>query len=271
MKVASYNILSGGFSAYDYSLESPERIPELQRALKMLDADVVGLIDTFRWDEIYTSEELKRLFGYQYSTHINLNDERLRSLGVNNGVALLSRIPLVKAEKIRISTRDAIKAQVVYQEDSINIFVVYLDDQSEDTRLSQIDALLEYVNENVPTLIFGDFNMIAPANNNRTKESLAKFFVDNPLLVSKYQTILDSMLRSEAYTKLIGAGFNDAGADNGNTFPTKLWPSAEFDSPILRLDYCFHTSDIKVTDFEIVVNKHTHKTSDHFPIKFNVC
>src|SRR5688500_17551505 len=111
MKFASYNIMSGGFSAYSYERSEPERLPQLQALLSRLNADVVGLVDTFRWDEIYSEEQLRQLFGYQYVACINLNDDRLRKSGHNNGLALFSRVPWQSCVAVRIKTRDALKVQ----------------------------------------------------------------------------------------------------------------------------------------------------------------
>lgn len=49
MKIVSYNILGGGFGSYDEEGSRPERLEALVRAIKSVKADVVALIDTYRW------------------------------------------------------------------------------------------------------------------------------------------------------------------------------------------------------------------------------
>src|ERR1044071_8673670 len=111
MKIASYNIMSGGFDDYSRNHGTPQRLTLLQTAIKKIDADVIGLIDTFRWDEMYTESDLTTLFGYKYAYCINLNDERLRQIGHNNGLTLLSNVK-INPRTIQLSSRDAIIAQV---------------------------------------------------------------------------------------------------------------------------------------------------------------
>jgi len=78
MRIASYNIMSGGFNSYNTTSAAPQRLPLLQKAIREIGADIIGLVDTYRWNEIYTEADLKRLFGYKYAYCINLNDERQR-------------------------------------------------------------------------------------------------------------------------------------------------------------------------------------------------
>lgn len=97
MRIASYNVMSGGFNGYEHDTSLPQRLTELQTAVSELDADVIGLVDTFRWDEIYSPGDLKNIFGYKYAVCINLNDQRLREKGHNNGLTLLSNTEILES------------------------------------------------------------------------------------------------------------------------------------------------------------------------------
>lgn len=55
----------------------------LQKALKSIDADFIGLIDTFKWKETFSSNELSEKFGYKNVFHINMEDTRVeKNIGV---------------------------------------------------------------------------------------------------------------------------------------------------------------------------------------------
>ncbi len=62
MKVATYNIMSGGFTDYDYSLPHPTRLPLIQKAVKAINADFIALIDTFRWDELHSNNKIASMY-----------------------------------------------------------------------------------------------------------------------------------------------------------------------------------------------------------------
>ena len=96
MRIAAYNILSGGFTTYNYESKTPERLQLLIKAIKEINADFIGLIDTFRWDSLFTESELRKIFNYKYVHCINLQDERLKSIGANNGITILSNIKFNK-------------------------------------------------------------------------------------------------------------------------------------------------------------------------------
>lgn len=145
MKLASYNIMSGGFDGYDHAASAPPRLSVLQDTIKQIDADIVGLIDTFRWDKQFTPKQLTQLFHYPYSFSVALHDKRLEKLGHDNGLTILSRQPFVTRQAINLGTRNAIHVQVNIGTRLASLYVVYLDDMSETTRLAQVDKLLTHI------------------------------------------------------------------------------------------------------------------------------
>ena len=160
MKIASYNILSGGFNSYGYESSLPERLELLKKAIGIINADFIGLIDTFRWDALYSISQLSELFGYKKAYCINLNDIRLKEKGHNNGITVLTNLPVDQFKTITLETRDAIKTTLQINNNDLDIFTVYLDDLSEDVRVQQTQALLQYVDQTKPTIIMGDLNTL---------------------------------------------------------------------------------------------------------------
>ena len=75
MKIATYNIMSGGFGNYSSSIpKTPERLPLLKQALKTIGADFLGLVDTFHWRSTFLPEDLQKIFDYRCAFCIDLED-----------------------------------------------------------------------------------------------------------------------------------------------------------------------------------------------------
>jgi len=102
---------------------------------------------------------------------------------------------------------------------------------TEEKHRQEIEAVLAAVDQNVPTIIVGDFN------------SLASF---------------------EAPRRLIAAGFIDSFAAmhaDADTQPTWRWPTRPL--PLaLRIDYIFHSQHFRTVSSEIIQQG----GSDHFPV-----
>jgi endonuclease/exonuclease/phosphatase family metal-dependent hydrolase len=138
IKLLSYNIMSGGFLDYDPILPTPERLPLIKEVVSSINADFVGLIDTYRWDTYFSPHELTTLFNYPHVYSVCLNDESLKKIGHDNGISVLSRIPVSDFKTIRLHNRDAIKTSLATGKQQLDIFSVYFDHASEDTRLKQL-------------------------------------------------------------------------------------------------------------------------------------
>jgi endonuclease/exonuclease/phosphatase family metal-dependent hydrolase len=259
--------MSGGFDTYSATPTAPPRLPLLQKAIKEIDADIIGLIDTYQWDKIYTETDLKELFGYKHAYCINLNDERLKQLGHNNGITLLSDIE-IKPTTIRLKTRDAIVAQVKDKGSSFNLVVAYLDDMSEDTRLEQIDTLHSLITG--PMVLMGDLNTLNDGELVNTKVLFKEFTEENPEIGTKLVPIVSDMLRGDVIKRLKSWGLEDAGQKQPlPTMPTSLFP-ASVDGPFLRIDYCIHSPTISVSNLSTHYDDTFKQASDHFPISFTI-
>jgi hypothetical protein len=130
MEILSWNIMSGGFNSYASLAKIPDRIDLLVSTIRSIDADFVNLVDTHRWTEVFTTEDLIRLFGYANVYSVKLDDERLKAIRHDNGVTVLTRLPVERFETKRIFSRNAIKTSV----GGIDIFTTYLDDARRDNQ-----------------------------------------------------------------------------------------------------------------------------------------
>jgi len=262
MKIASYNISSGGFNGYNPVSFKPERIEVLKQAIKIIDADFVGLIDTFRWDEIYRENGLKQLFDYKNNFCINLNDERLKKKGHNNGIAVLTNLVVYSFKTINLLTRDAIKTEVQIKDKPVDIFSVYLDDLNENTRISQITELLRHVT-NKPTILLGDLNTVYPEDRPKLKSDL------NHLLLERSEfkeRDFKELLRAEVIPLIKSKGFVGARGDGPRTSTAATSLSKQKFGAIFKIDHIFHSPDIKVEKFQVLKGSIFEKASDHYPI-----
>jgi endonuclease/exonuclease/phosphatase family metal-dependent hydrolase len=264
MEILSYNIMSGGFSSYSSKAEKPERLEMLVKTLKEINADFVSLVDTHRWYEIFTPDDLKKIFEYEFVYSIKLDDQRLIDLGHDNGITVMTRLPVEKFETVRLFTRNVVKTRV----EGIDIFSTYLDDLNEDTRIGQVKALLDLVDKDRKTIITGDLNTFDESDLFSAKAGLKILYTLNPGAKSM-EPVTTGMARAEVTKILKEYGFVDMGKGNGNTIPSKLFP-IRVNQPMLRVDYGFCTPDIKVQKFEVLRGEVFDKLSDHFPISMKI-
>lgn len=247
--------MSGGFSSYTSSSSLPERLDLIKRALKKINADFVSLIDTFRWDKIFTRHDLQKIFNYKNAYCVNLEDERLKKLGHNNGITVLTNLPVKKFQTINLSNRDAIKTEIIFKNQPLDIFSLYLDDLSEETRVKQVRSLFKYFNSDRQTILMGDFNSLSQEDATKIK------------YIGQFFSILEKMKHSQVIPLIRKAGFIDAGEMGGATIPTKM----AIKVPFLRLDYIFYTPKLEMVNFHVFKNPFFDLVSDHYPIGANIC
>jgi endonuclease/exonuclease/phosphatase family metal-dependent hydrolase len=264
MKIASYNIMSGGFSSYSEHIPKPERLPRIIDVVKGLDADFVALIDTYRWEAQFSASWLCESFGYVFARSISLDDERLIGIGHNNGITILSRKKPVRTDIVRLSNRNAILATLAVSGREVDIISMYLDDKSEGVRVEQIRSLAGHLGKN-PTVLMGDFNTVDPGEATGNLTAVFPMFLKHPLLKVEVWPRLMQMLRGAVVPELVKNGFTDAGKGSDPTAPTPL-AQLPTDGPILRLDYLWYRGAVRISHVEVHRNPLTDTASDHYPI-----
>lgn len=261
--------MSGGFSDYSHEIDQPERLPEIQAAIHEINADVIGLVDTFRWDDMFSEQQLCDMFGYQYARSINLNDPRLGASGHNNGLTILSNYPWTECETVSLGSRDALKATFDLGQKSLELFIAYFDDLQKNVRLAQAKKLQTYITDISKTIIIGDLNTLSLIDDTEEfARDLETFYESNPQLVTPLSPVIDQMREGQVVEYLQSLGLTDAGSGQGATAPTRLFP-ARYSKPFLRLDYCLYGEDVTVTDFTVHDNELMQRTSDHLPFSFS--
>lgn len=268
-RLAEWNIQSGGFEGYDPKPEAPRYLSEIQAGIKRLHAPFVALIDTYRWDHLYTPTDLRTMFGYTHAYCVNLEDNRLESLGHNNGITVLSNLDVEHFETIRIETRNAVKTTLNINGGLLDVLNVYLDDVREKTRLEQIRALLQHVIPNRRTVIMGDFNCISDCDVTIVQKTLENAIQQLPREQrARLYSVKEKLAHRGAIRFLEAKGFVDVAEKRQPTTPTHKLSQMYF--PFLRLDYAFCTPDIAVASTRVIRNKLFDQTSDHFPLVMEI-
>lgn len=268
MKIVSYNICRGGFDNYNQISSKPERLDLLQKAVGIIGADFIGLVDTFRWKEIFNDQNLTKIFNYKNAYHINMNDIRVDE---KIGLTILSNFPFMNIEVIRLKSRNCIKAEIKYRDRKLNVFTVYFDDLSEDTRLEQAKVLLE----NTPiesTIIMGDLNCIYQEEIPKLENHLKKFLQENPTFSQQkdfntyFVPAFEEIKKGKVISLIRAKGFIDARGKKVRqpTAFTRL--SIPTLGPILTVDHIFCSQDIQTKDFQVLTAGVFEKASDHFPV-----
>lgn len=265
VRFAEWNIQSGGFEGYDRVAETPRYLPDIREGVQKLNADFISLIDTFRWDELYSQEDLERTFGYVHAMSVPLGDDRLKALGHDNGITVLSNLPVSATEVIRIATRNAIKTSLRAQGQPLDVFSVYLDDVREKNRLEQMRALLQHVSPEKHTIIMGDFNCISDTDVTVIIKALAKLLkTSSTTMRTRLYSVEDKLAHRGVIRFLEASGFVDGSIQKQPTTPTH---KLNFNvGPFLRLDYAFHTPEIVMASTEVVRGTLFDRASDHFPL-----
>jgi len=267
MKIAAYNIQSGGFANYQSVADRPENLGLLQEAVAEIGADFVGLVDTFRWKDIFSDSDLQQLFGYKYSYHIGMDDVRVDK---RIGLAVLSNFPIKRAQALRLATRNCLYTRVELPGKVLDVFTVYLDDKSEDTRLEQVRTLIQ-ATPGERVLVIGDLNCIYKSDGPKLWADFEEFVRENPKFKERgdYESyfvpgIKDAM-RGEVIELIRAAGFKDA--DSGPRQPTAFTRIHASGIPtIFRVDHMFGTKDLRVKNFQVLTDAIFETASDHFPV-----
>jgi endonuclease/exonuclease/phosphatase family metal-dependent hydrolase len=265
-RFAEWNIKSGGFKEYTHDREAkPTHLSLIQQAIGLLDADFISFIDTFRWDELYSSDDLRRLFGYTYVENVSLGDERLQKLGHDNGVAVLTRLPVADSEVIRMHNRNALLTTICLNDQPVDVVTLYLDDVNEETRMFQIRALLSHLRVSRPTILMGDLNTMDTKELQKSRSLIKAISTKHKEVTRLLWPKLLSLQEGTVIPLLRAHGFTDAATEHVPNVPTTLL-GKEIKHPVFRLDYIFCTDSINCSPTEVVFGDIFQKSSDHYPI-----
>jgi endonuclease/exonuclease/phosphatase family metal-dependent hydrolase len=270
MKVSTYNVMSGGFEGYEQAVKDPKRFPLIVDAVATIKADVIGLVDTFRWVDIFSKEQLQKTFAYKEVFHTNLEDSTGRH-DKRLGITLMSKLPVKSFESKRLGTRNCIKATIDVGGKPATFYLVYLEDLNPEIRMAQIKSLVD-VSEKERAVIMGDFNSFRLQDVPRFEARWEGFLARRPEFKNRedYLTYFipaqDGMKRGDVYNLITNTGYKDVTPFDSfePTMPTPLF--FEQGVPFLKVDYIFHTPDIVSSNAKVLVEGIFRQASDHYPL-----
>lgn len=275
MEIATYNIMSGGFVDYTYEYHRPERINLLQQAIKQIGADFIGLIDTFRWKDIYSNEDLQKLFGYKTAFHINMD---ATEVDPQIGLAILTNLNIKDCQIVRLATRNGIKTTATVEGQDIDIYTIYLHHADEDLRLKQAQSLVDQLGKN-PSIIIGDFNSIPHEKRELLKQAFEEAFKSNPDFTKKagFETYIkpriENYCRGEVLPLFQSYGLTrafDQSLEHTSSFTALAsheFPSPDFNSNDFQVDHILYSLGLRFDRLGSLAGGVFDEASDHYPIK----
>ncbi|MFZ1250766.1 MAG: endonuclease/exonuclease/phosphatase family protein [Candidatus Microsaccharimonas sp.] len=168
----------------------------------------------------------------------------------------------LSAVEVYLGFRSAHHLRYAFGDTTLNVITLYLNDQSEENRLVQVQDLLNYLvpYQNEPTVILGDFNAMHKKSaigwvlqNKLFRASLGKLSIANntfPRLVE--------MASGTTLQTLEANGFYDAEPENIATMPSQL--------PVFQLDRCMVRDPYGLLQVKRPARISRPKVSDHIQI-----
>jgi exodeoxyribonuclease-3 len=248
MRIASYNLWNGAGNTYS-------RLADFANKQQF---DVLCLQEVNEWQ----NSNFARL--KDFADRAGYTDYEFGNSNSAYKLASFSTVPITKRTvHVEGFWHCAVETHVELDGRELVIVNLHLDPWKEDPRLREIRRLLELIDVSKPTVIVGDLNSIARADN-YPPEFLAEL---HKRQIAKYgQNELDYRVTDF----LTAAGFVDAAAKLGAMNPTVPSPYStdEAHEVPARIDYAFVSAGLVplVRDFTVIKNELTDKISDHYPI-----
>ena len=253
MKLMSYNILDGAVNTLSQIIDVVNS--EAPDYLTLNEAN------TFANDNSKILKEFAHATGFPYF-EIALSGE------MDYHVAVFSKYPFIKIDKLQPLARACIVAKIESPIGRISIASLHLTPYSEDLRHPEIDKILEFQKSEENRILMGDMNSLSK-NDNYNVEIVKNFNVEQ---TKKFTT--DGVLRFDAIDKIMSVGYFDSafelGENHETTVPTKSNqdPAHKF----MRLDYIFVSKPLveRLKSYKVIKNELTDIASDHYPITLNL-
>lgn len=260
LKISTWNI-KGAFS-------DPYRYNEVLKTIHESESDIVVLPDAWHEDseasrpgprQLELSAGDFRRLGYTM-LKASFREDRPDDNHARYGFMTLIREPLTPAyEEIRLGSRPAHHLRFIHDATILNVIGLYLNDQSEANRTTQLDVLLRYLEPfaDEPTVLVGDFN--AMHRQSLAARTLNSSFIQ-PLLkipiMNNTPLRLQEMADGATMAILTNDGFTDADPNYTPTMPSRL-PLFQLDRIMVRNGF---SSRLKATPPEVTPNP---QLSDH--------
>lgn len=242
MKIMTYNILDGGID------DKGSRIEYIIDVIKKAKPDFVAIQEANNFAK-NDNELLKRLSKETNLSHYALSRDHVVSL---------SRNPLREEHQFPESSFQSAALSVVINSPigELSLCNVHLHANSEDERLKEVKAVLNYQSKYKKYIILGDFNALSRSDNygdlsarEFTHYDLTGFEVTDMLNIDHVDAVANLNVKDRSTHPTIGVGN----------------PISK--SPI-RIDYMFVTPSLSahIKDATVIKTQTAEKASDHYPV-----
>lgn len=267
MKAMAWNVQQGGFLTDGYEEPFPPREENIRKVITEANADMLGLVDLFRWNDYYGGDQgIARFLGMRAAFYTALDDERLtrqHPSGADLGVVFATNERVALSEPLDLETRQGNRTVLDVGEDGLQVVTLYLDEKYEDIRMRQMLAA-EAQLQNMPTIIWSDLNALRPLDTSRLSEKArsAMLRFATYILPSSVPSVaaIKEMERREALKVLIDRGFNDG--------DPKQRPTALGKARLFGVDYIMSRGEgVTVSNFRTLPHQ---GGSDHLAVYADV-
>jgi endonuclease/exonuclease/phosphatase family metal-dependent hydrolase len=256
IKLMSYNVLHS-FRKLEppYALEK-DRLKLVQKIVKAENPDVLGLpeagFNTPNLQEIFM--DYQKLFGFPYAVSCPAGNEW--------GCVLLSRYPIATAQPLCNSYGNGIRSRISKSGRIINIDLIHPKyDASDEEKVKFVKPFLEHSKS--PYFLLGDFNAYSDDDTYDRKFLIREF---KKFDSKRAEELVGKLLHRKLVPYIKSFGLIDALYEKGAHQPTVPTPRYQTADSKARIDYIFHSADIKIKDAYTLMNKQTDRASDHYPL-----
>lgn len=252
MKLMAYNILKGGENRLGLILE----------VIKKENPDFLVVNEANGFDK---NDELN-----QFSKKISLPYFKLSLSGeYNYHTAVFSKYSFKEIKEIRPLRNAGIFVVVETEFGKISIIGAHLSPYTEDSKLSEIDLIINQQKQYPNRILMGDMNSLS--DRDRYDEKIIKGF--NETQLNKFTT--NGKFRFDVIDKIISFGYLDSAVIFNkqmiSTVPTEIKQDKAHLTD-MRIDYIFISDSLedKIKNHSVIKNKITEKASDHYPIVIEI-
>lgn len=252
MKLMAYNISNGGENRLDLILEIIKK--------EYPDFLVVNEANGFDKDDKLN----------QFSKGVSLPYSKLSLSGeYDYHTAIFSRYPLKEVKEIKSLRNAGILAVVETEFGEISIIGAHLSPYTEDSRLPEVDLIINQQKQYPNRILMGDINSLSDRDS--YNEEIINGF--NETQLNKFTT--NGRFRFDVINKIASSGYLDSAVIFGKqvipTVPTGV-KQDEAHLTDMRVDYIFISDSLKdrIKSYSVIKNKITEKASDHYPIVIEI-
>ncbi len=256
ISVMTYNIQLFGLNNWEENTDERNEIIEL---IKSNSPDILCLQEYFQNDKqkMKSAQHIKNILGYSYSY---FSKGKTNSKDDEFGIIIFSKYPIISTETISFDgegskTNMAQFADVVFETDTLRVYNAHL--ASVHLNVSEVDQIMEGDGKSI-LLSKKWLRKMKRSYQIREKQvkALKKSMDESPYPVLLCADLNDVPVSYAYYqlTNKLEDAFIQSAFCIGETYNGKL--------PFLRIDYIFHSSDIKSGEFKVIEKGLT----DHYPV-----